>query len=116
MAGIYDITIEQGTNFSLNLTYKDSAQAPIDLTGYTAKMQMRPFASSARVFFERSTTNGTISLGGAAGTVLITATAEETAALNFLNAVYDIELYSPIDTTIRLLQGKVIMSQEVTRD
>jgi hypothetical protein len=115
MAGQYDITIEQGATFTLALTYKDGNNQVVDLTGYTAKMQVRPFARSPKVILERTSQSGKIALGGAAGTVTITATAQETAALTPGVGVYDIELYSPISTTVRLLQGDVTISAEVTR-
>ena len=40
-AGEYDIFSEQGTSFTLGLTYKDSANAVIDLESYTGRMQVR---------------------------------------------------------------------------
>lgn len=115
MAGIYDIEIEQGATWSLLLTYKDGAGNVVDLTGYTARMQARPFARSPKIILERSTQAGTILLGGQAGTVTIKATAAETAALKAGTGAYDVELYSPIATTIRLIQGKFTISAEVTR-
>jgi hypothetical protein len=115
MAGQYDITIDQGATWTLALTYKDGEGAVVDLSGYTAKMQIRPFARSSKVILERSTEAETIVLGGAAGTVSVTATAAETGALKPGVGVYDLELYSPIATTIRLLQGDVTISAGVTR-
>ena len=40
-AGLYDITIEQGATFQMNLTWKDSTGSPVNITGYTARMQVR---------------------------------------------------------------------------
>ena len=41
MAAVYDITIEQGATFRLSLVWKDSSNVPVNLTGYTARMQVR---------------------------------------------------------------------------
>ena len=41
-AGTYDIEIEKGATFNLDIDYKDSADALFDLTSnYTAKMYIR---------------------------------------------------------------------------
>ena len=40
-AGIYNATIDQGATWSVTVTYTDSNGAPINLTGYTAAMQVR---------------------------------------------------------------------------
>ena len=40
-AGIYNATIDQGATWSVTVTYTDSTGAPINLTGYTAAMQVR---------------------------------------------------------------------------
>lgn len=114
-AGIYNFTIEQGASWSLSLTYKDADNQAVDLAGYSAKLQVRSFVGSSEVLLERSTQAGTITLGGVLGTISVEASAAETAALTPGLAVYDLELYSPIDTTIRLLQGDVTISPEVTR-
>lgn len=115
MAGLYDITIEQGATWTLNLTYKDENQDRVNLTGYAAALQIRQFAKSADILLSRSTVAGNIVLGGATGTITVTATATETAALNAGVAVYDLELLSPLGITTRLIQGSVTISAEVTR-
>ena len=115
MAGIYDVIIEQGATFSMRMTYRDSADAIVDLTGYTARMQVRPYHSSSKIILERSTANQTITLGGLLGTILVQATSVVTAALAAGTGVYDLELYSPIGTTVRLIEGRVTISPEVTR-
>ena len=88
-AGIYDITADQGSTFSRRITWLDSAGAPIDLTGYTAKMQVRETVDSTAVILELSTVNSRISLGGAAGTIDLTASATVMTAVAVVDAVPD---------------------------
>ena len=38
-AGNYSFTIEQGATTDFEITYKDSSNNPVDLAGYTARMQ-----------------------------------------------------------------------------
>jgi len=112
-AGLYDITIEQGATFQLNLTWKDSNGSPINLTGYSARMQVRESYESEDVIVSLvSPTN--ITLGGALGTILITIANSVTSSLSFVEGVYDLELIVG-STVTRLLQGKAIISREVTR-
>jgi hypothetical protein len=40
IAGIYNFTLDQGSTWTLQIVYKDSNGAPINLTGYTAEMQV----------------------------------------------------------------------------
>lgn len=47
-AGEYDIYSEQGTTFTLALTYQDSSNNAIDLAGYTGSMQVRRSVSDTQ--------------------------------------------------------------------
>lgn len=117
-AGIYDFYIEQGATFQKIITWKDSNDDPIDLTGYIARMQFRSQISSDTVLMTATTENGKITLGGVLGTVSITLSATETAAFDFACAVYDLELQSSVlsgSVVTRLLEGSVNVSKEVTR-
>lgn len=113
-AGTYHIKIEQGATFSLTLTYKDSNDAAIDLTNYTARMQLRRRINDTTTLLEATTENGRIALGGAAGTVVITVLATDTANLDPVDGVYDLEIISGTAVT-RLLGGTFDVSPEVTR-
>ena len=42
IAGIYNITIDQGAQWTLTVVYDNNNGTPFDLTGYTARMQVRP--------------------------------------------------------------------------
>lgn len=115
-AANYDIIIEQGSVFDLNLVYKDSNEVPINLTGYSARMQVRQKYSSPDPLLSLvSPTN--ITLGGALGTIHAKATASMTQALTIKQGVYDLELVPPSGAgdAFRLVEGAVIVTPEVTR-
>ena len=127
-AGVYDIHIDQGANWSLSLTWKDDAGTPINLTGYTARMQIRKSYDSTATKLSLTSPSGGIVLGGSAGTVVLTATKTQTAgiALDYLSLfwnddkqaqrmVYDIEVETSGGTATRLLQGAAFVYPEVTR-
>lgn len=115
MAGRYDWRINQGEDLSKVFTWRDENDALVNLTGYSARLQVRkPKGSSTTLL---SLTNGSgITLGGVAGTITITRTAAQTAALDWDgSAHYDLELVSGGNIVTRLLEGQVALSREVTR-
>lgn len=114
-AGIYDITVEQGATFRLEATWKDSTGAPVNLTGYSARMQIRETYESEEIIFSFTSTGGSIVLGGALGTVVVTGSATDTAKIPMTPAVYDLELEASNGVVTRLLQGRAIITREVTR-
>ena len=61
-AGEYDITIEQGSGFSLPLTYEAPEGSLVDFTGSTARLHARLKFSSADTLFELTTENVGIEL------------------------------------------------------
>ena len=112
-AGIYHIKMDQGSTFSLVLTYKDSDGNVIDLSGYTARMQMRRNHQDDSLI-DLTTENGRIALGGVAGTVTLTIAATDTAALPPVEGVYDLEIVSGA-VVDKLLAGTFSIAREVTR-
>ena len=114
-AGKRDIFIEQGATFRMNLVWKDSNEVPVNLTGYTARMQIRRTYNNPSTLLSLSTANGAIALGGSAGTITIVGAATMTDDMASRLGVYDLELQSADGTVTRLLEGKVTISPEVTR-
>ncbi len=112
----HDIIVEQGSVFELFFEYRDCEDVLIDLTGYTAQMQIREAKDSPTYLVEVTESSG-ITLGGAAGTVLIRISASVTDALDFNKGVYDVELSEAGDDTLtrRVLEGKVKFSEQVTK-
>jgi len=117
MSASIDITIYQGETFDRTFTYNTGTLAsytPVDLTGYTARMQIRERLEDSTTIAELTTENSKIVLGGVAGTIQLLLTDTETSAIT-TNGVYDLELISGGGVVTRLMQGKTILSKEVTR-
>lgn len=110
------LTIKQGATFRRGLKWKTGTPAaPVDLTGYTARMQIREEVTSADVLATLTTENGGITLGGAAGTIVLYLSPVATAAFDWESGVYDIEMIAPNTDVIRLVEGGIVVSPEVTR-
>lgn len=115
VAGVYNITCNQGATLSRTLTWTDSTRTPINVTGYTARMQVRETAASNTTILELTTSNTRITLGGTAGTVTLNVSATTTAALTPGKYVYDLEVVSGGGEVTRLVEGNFIVKAEVTR-
>lgn len=115
IAGTYDMVIDQGATLSRTITWKDSSKTLINLTGYSARMQVRPEVASTTLTIELTTANGRITLGGALGTVTLTISAADTSALVPGRYVYDLELVSSAGVVNRLIMGNFVVRGEVTR-
>ena len=114
MATKLDLQLDQGATFEHLLTWTTNEGAPIDLTGYTARMQVRPKAGSDDLIFDLTTENGGITLGDVAGTITIAISATDSTAVIVRKGVYDLELCSSSGFITRLVQGKLVIDPEVT--
>ena len=121
-AGKLDIGIEQGATWRRQLTWYDTppaggpagSQGPLkDLTGCTAHMQIRDRIGGT-VLVDLTDTAG-ITLGGAAGTITIVITAEQTRAITGKKGVYDLYVIFPGDDERRVLEGAVANDLSVTQ-
>ncbi len=109
-------TIYQGATFPKRLRWVAPGGTPVDLSGYTARMQVRSEVESPTVLLSMTTENGGITLGGAAGTIDLYVSAEQTAAITWEGGVWDLEIVYPSGEVTRLAQGSMSVSKEVTRD
>lgn len=123
-AGKYSFIIEQGSTYQSELVYKDSVGQPIDLTDYSARMQIRPSPGSTTLYLTLSSSIGPdgsgLNLNGlngstpkTSGSIGIIISAYSSSLLTFDQAVYDLELYSGSFVT-RIIEGRVQLSKEVT--
>jgi len=107
----YNMVCEQATTFTVNFTIQ-TGNTPINLTGYSATMTIRPFVGSNTTTLVLTNGSG-ITLGGAAGTVAISISAATTADFEPSRYAYDFMLNSGSVVT-RLLEGKFIVTAGVT--
>ena len=114
IAGTYNITADQGATFSRVLTWKDSDGDPVNLAGYSARMQVRSIVSSASPVLSLTTENGQITLGGALGTITLLVPASAMDDVPGGSYAYDLELVSG-STVTRLVMGSFTVRAEVTR-
>ena len=120
-AGQYNFTIEQGATLKKQFTYKDSAGAEVDLANHNARMQIRSsIGSSDKIADLDNDTKGGLRILAAtgslvSGTIELHIHADSSSLYTFDQAVYDLEIKSG-DTVTRLLQGRIKLSKEVTRD
>lgn len=113
-AGTYNITIDQGTDWTEVYRLRDGAGELVDLTGYTARMHIRRDYDASATMVELTTQNGRIVLGGDEGTITLSLDAATTAGIT-RSGVYDIELVSAGGIVYRPLRGDVNLRREVTR-
>ena len=105
--------IEKGATYSQVLYWKDSANVAINLTGCTAKIQVRA-AEYMPVIETFSTENGRIVITPLTGKIEIKMTDEDSRNLSSIGGIYALEIYHPDGTTTRLCEGELLFSYEVT--
>jgi hypothetical protein len=126
-AGKYSFVIEQGSTLDFEIQYKDSSSNPIDLTGYSAKMQIKSdYADNSPITYLTLSSSlqpdGTgLNLQGSrgakpytSGSIGLYISAVSSSALTFSSGYYDLEVTSGSVVT-RILEGQVKLSKEVTR-
>ena len=126
-AGKYSFIIEQGSTLNLEVQYKDSTGTPVNLSGYSAKMQIKSgYADNSPTTYitlssslapDSTGLNLSGSTGNtplASGSIGIYISAVSSSAFTFNTARYDLEIVSGSVVT-RLLEGQVSLSKEVTR-
>lgn len=89
------------------------AYAPVNLTSYTAKLQIRSYPDSDPVL--TLTSSAGITITALTGNVQVHATATQTRAIDEGTYIYDIEITSVSGIVTRLAQGQVVVSPEVTQ-
>ena len=100
--GNYNMVVPQATTYNFACKIQNNS-TPVDLTGYTGTMTVRPFLGATTTTLVASTESGKLTLGGAAGTINVTFTATETT-IKAESYVYDIVLNSG-GTVTRILEG-----------
>lgn len=110
-AGKYNLIIDQGSDFGIQLTLSEN-EAPVDLTGFDARAQMRQNKSDATV----SGTFTCVVTDAINGVINMAMLSAATSILIPGKHYYDLEIYTAGDVAVnRLLSGNVNVTAEVTR-
>jgi hypothetical protein len=109
MSGKYNIVAEQGATFNLNFRVETDGTA-WNLSDYTFAMQVRRSTSSSTTLLNITSATMT-SLGQVSVTVPATTMSDVPAG----RWVYDIELTSSGAEVTRILEGRFIVSPQVTQ-
>ena len=130
IAGIYNITIEQGSTFGrlISIEQPDLIADPngtifenFELSGFTARMHIRRTIETTTPMITLTTENGRITINpNIAGTptknneISLSITAADTATITS-SGVYDLEVISTSGTVSKVVRGDVTLIPEVTR-
>jgi hypothetical protein len=110
--GKYNMICPQGATFSKRLTWSID-DVPVNLTGYTARMQAKDKVGSAcSPVVNITTENGGITLDDE-GNIDLLISASDTAEIHAKDYFYDLELVVG-STVYRVIEGKFIVTPEVT--
>ena len=133
-AGKYSFVVERGATTDFEIVYKDSSGTLVDLTGYSASMQIkdaRPGETATTLAslssslapgtnYSKTVFGSFLSLSGSnltnplsSGSIGVYIGYGVTDNFTFSKGVYDIELTSGSIRT-RLLEGNVTVTQQVT--
>jgi len=114
VAAQYNIVIDQGATIDRVWTWYQADQVtPVNLTGFSAHMQVRDRAGGT-LLADFSTAGGQITLGGIAGTITLTVPASATAAYGFDSGTYDLRMTDGAGNVTTLLAGLFVVNAAVT--
>lgn len=100
-----------GATLSLSFTCKDENGDPVDLTGYSARAEVRPTVSSEEVTLDLAPTIPT----PANGIISVSIADEVTAAIEPGTYVWGLVLETPAGGVIPIESGPIIFRQIVPR-
>ena len=111
-AGTYNLVIDQGSDFAIDLTITEQSAAK-NLTGYSGRAQIRSTHSSSAV---AGSFVCTVVGNATDGVMKLSIAASVTTAMTPGAYVYDLEIFTAGDVVVkRLIEGTVTINPEVTR-
>jgi hypothetical protein len=112
MAAIANLTVDQGTSFTSDVTVKDANGNAFDLTGYTANAKMAKGFASTRT---RTTITTTVAADATTGIVTLSLSSTASAALDAERYVYDLEITQTSSGNVtRVIEGIITVRPQVS--
>ena len=115
MAGQKNFEVDQNATFRFQVEYTEEDEVtPIDLTGASAKMQVRDTKGGSKLAFSLTSPSGGITIDGPNGKLTIKITPTQTNKLFYPKSSYDIMLTDSNLNKTKLLEGFMTLSRSVT--
>ena len=114
MAGQKNFEVDQNTTFTLTVDYEDNGGNPINLTGSSAKMQVRDSKGGQKLAFTLTSPSGGITIDGPNGKLTIKMTPTQTSKLFYPKSEYDLMITDSNLNKTKLLEGFITLSRSVT--
>lgn len=108
-----DLALPQGQTWDTEFLWEADGAA-VDLTGWSARMQIRASAEAASPTVSLSTATNTLTTVSS-GVIGMSYSAISSAAITAGAYLYDLEVVNPSGAVRRLLEGRVLISREMTR-
>ena len=110
MAAISNLFVDAGSDYSTIVTVTSATGAPLILTGYTVKSQMRKsYSSSVSYNFNASVYDASL------GKIKLNLTATQSESIPAGRWLYDVEITSSTGIKTRVVEGVVIVTPQITQ-
>lgn len=106
--------VDQNATFRFQIQYTQNDGTPIDLTGASAKMQVRDTAGGTKLAVSLTSPSNGITIDEESGTLDIVMTPTQTNKLFFPKSSYDVMVVDSNGDKIKLLEGFITLSRSVT--
>lgn len=111
MAQYTDITIDQGSTYTGKIPVVGSNKLPVDLTGFSARGQIRRSYQSLTSVDFSTTIDEPVT-----GEIFISLTPEQTGAMRPGRYVFDVEIYNEDESdVIRVCEGQAEITPRATK-
>jgi len=110
-----NLRFQQGARFSKAFLMVNNDGSPKDLSGYSARFQVRATRDAALPVVDASTANGKVAIDSLNGLITVTIGAVEMTAMTWRSGVWDLEVYNSTENVYRPFEGFASLSLEVTR-
>jgi hypothetical protein len=109
-----NFNVDEGATTKFTIFWKNPTGNPIDITGYSAKMQARDKQGGKILCFTLTSTDGIV-IDGISGKISVTISAPRSSKLVYPKSFYDLVLTAPDQITkTRILEGTLSISKAVT--
>ena len=120
MAATLNISVDQGSNLTVNFPLTNADGSAFDLTSYSARAQVRATYGATTALVDASTTNGKLTISS--GTVVWQLVPADTSGEHFAatddssaDCVYDLKVTAPSGQVFTAASGTFTINRAVTR-